>query len=449
MLRNVVIATLLFCLGGAAFFGFTRLEFANQLRFLGASIEKTQEIQPLIYRSEAPVYTTDFLNQKKEEFIRDKKTFISADLTQMSIVVYVGGEQAFETAITAKGKDTTPWETPAGVYEVRLKKRDHFSSIGRVHMPWSIQFQGNFFIHGVPYYPNGKEIFSQYSAGCIRLQTVDAKKIYGMVDIDTPVIVYESLKNITESKYEFQASAVSAKQFLVADIENGYVFTSLQDLQNVPIREVTQLLTSIVATEHLVVNRNIYVDENFIVPTIKPRLESGQKFRLYDYLYLALQEASHEATYGMVRPIGTEKALVFINEKARSIGMSTSLFTDPSGITNENSASAQDVFQLARYTYYNRSFLLKVTSDTVNDTGGNGKPRFSDIENKNVFTGDPMFVGGKSILKNGNVIGGVFIFNIKFKNDIRPIVMIFFNSTDVRKDVEIVNQFIQSNFVKI
>ena len=53
-------------------------------------------------------------------------------------------------------------------------------------------FQGNFFIHGWPYEPDGTPVASTYSGGCIRMATDDAKKIYDMSTLGMPVLVYKS-----------------------------------------------------------------------------------------------------------------------------------------------------------------------------------------------------------------------------------------------------------------
>ena len=52
-----------------------------------------------------------------------------------------------------------------------------------------IQFDGNYFIHGWPYYPDGTSVAKGYSGGCIRLSTEDAEELYGLVDIDMPIII--------------------------------------------------------------------------------------------------------------------------------------------------------------------------------------------------------------------------------------------------------------------
>lgn len=445
-MRIVIIAIIFFLLGAGALFAYGSYKSDAQMTFLRGAQVDVFDVQELRYPDINRTYTADFLNQKKEEYKREGKMFITADLTVMRLKLYQGKDVVLEAPITAKGKDGTSWETPAGLYEVLGKEPNHFSSIGRVYMPWSMQFQGNFFIHATPLRLNKTEIFSEYSAGCIRLDAVNAKRLYDLTPKNTPVIVYESLKNEKKIQYVFQAGQLSAQQFLVADIENGYVFTSSKDNDVVLVHDAVQLLTATVATEHLVVDRNIYVDKKYIVPTIKPRLESGQKFRLYDYLFPLLQESSHEAAYAVVRPMGIERAMNFINQKAQSVGMTSSQFVDPSGASDDNIASAQDLYQLVRYMYYNRMFLLALSAGEIIEEGYSAV-RFNDIENLNIFSDNPDFVGGKAIRADGNIVGGVFVFMKEVKGVKRPIAVVVLNSNDIKNDVRFINQFIEQNFI--
>src|SRR5882724_9446532 len=114
----------------------------------------------------------------KDDFISQKESFIEADLTAMQLSVYENGAVVKQVPILTKGRPGSWWETPAGLYQVQNKETNHFSSFGHVYMPWSMDFQGNFFIHGWPYEPDGTPVSSAYSGGCIRLATDDAEKLY-------------------------------------------------------------------------------------------------------------------------------------------------------------------------------------------------------------------------------------------------------------------------------
>src|SRR3989344_5762568 len=119
-----------------------------------------------------------FFEQVRERMTEEKLDFIEADLSEMKLRVYRKGEIAKEFPILTKGRPGSWWETPAGIYKVEGRIENHFSAFARVYLPWSLPFQGNFFIHGWPYYPDGTPVSTQYSGGCIRLSTDDAKALF-------------------------------------------------------------------------------------------------------------------------------------------------------------------------------------------------------------------------------------------------------------------------------
>jgi|GEM_PF-5331956 len=112
---------------------------------------------------------------------------IEIDLERMILATYYY-DQIQEYPVVAKGPPQH--STPTGSFNVLLKRPLHFSSKSHVWMPWSIQFHGDYFMHEIPYWPNGRRLTSQYSGGCVRLNIGDAKKVYDFVEVGMPVIVY-------------------------------------------------------------------------------------------------------------------------------------------------------------------------------------------------------------------------------------------------------------------
>jgi hypothetical protein len=143
----------------------------------------------------------------------------------MKIYTYENGEIIKEMNIVSKGKPESYYETPTGSYKVILKERNHFSSIGHVYMPYSMQFFGNFFIHGIPYYQDGEKVSSTYSGGCIRLADEDAKYIYEFSEKGTEVIIKNlddevTDKNISDVKFVKMMNALIALENVTMNQDN-------------------------------------------------------------------------------------------------------------------------------------------------------------------------------------------------------------------------------------
>jgi len=112
---------------------------------------------------------------------------IDVDLVKKNIWLYDNGECVAKYEVHRYGGPSTP--TPKGQFKVRTKEPNHFSSSALVWMPWSMNFNGDVFLHGIPYFPNGAILRGSYSHGCIQIPTDQAEKIYNFAQIGTPVFV--------------------------------------------------------------------------------------------------------------------------------------------------------------------------------------------------------------------------------------------------------------------
>src|SRR3989338_8392849 len=227
----------------------------------------------------------DYYRNVKRNLVEQKASFIDANLSSMKLVVYVGGVLQIEVPVLAKGKVGSWWETPAGVYQIQSKERNHFSTFGEVNQPWSLDFQGNFFIHGWPTYADGTAVSSSYSGGCIRLSTADASKVYAFAEVGMPVIVYNQEQTSDNFSYALKAPAISASEYLVVDIDTGTVLTQRDASTQVAIASITKLVTALVATEYINLDKEVRVPAEAIVYTSVPRLKPGQNIRAYDLLF--------------------------------------------------------------------------------------------------------------------------------------------------------------------
>jgi serine-type D-Ala-D-Ala endopeptidase (penicillin-binding protein 7) len=400
--------------------------------------ESDGKSEPLEFGSIPALADEDFFNTVHNKFIAEKSTFIEANLSKMELHYYVDGVEQLSFPILTKGREGSWWETPAGLYKVESKIKNHFSAFAKVNLPWSMPFQGNFFIHGWPYYPDGTPVSSQYSGGCIRLSTDDAKKLYDQVSAGTPLLVFEKDFARDDFKYDGGVTGVSAESYLAADIGNNTVFTEHNSREVKPIYSITKLVTALVAVEYINIERDITITQPMIIPTSKARLVVGQDYSVYDLLHPLLMESSNEAAEAIARSLGRDYFIGLMNQKAKAIGMDHTTFVDPSGKSAENVSTAQDLFVLAKYLYNNRSFILNMSAGK-DKSAAYGPSLFQGLQNFNVFADDEDFVGGKVGVRD---VGGYETIMSVFSTNLgtesgevkRPIVMIALDTPDNAKD---------------
>ncbi len=386
-----------------------------------------------------------FFAQTKQAFVSDKINFIEADLTDMKIRYYEAGEIKYETDILSKGKENSWWETPAGLYNIEGKEENHFSSFGHVNQPWSMVFQGNFFIHGWPEYPDGTPVPEGYSGGCIRLSTEDAKELYQMVSIDVPVLVHEKDFAGDNFLYEPKAPDVTTDHYLVADIGSNTILAGnhIDDIR--PIASLTKLMTALVAAEYINLDKSVPIIQEKYVTTLIPRLSGHYEASMYSLLQLLLVESSNEAAEVIASVIGRNNFIDKMNMKAESLGLSDTTFTDPSGLDNGNLSSTVDLMKLLQYIYHNRSFVLGLTRD-ANLATAYSSGDFGELNNFNGMEGVANFIGGKvgETLAAGQT--SATLHTVVIDGEERVISIILLNSKDRSYDVKTLHKYVREQY---
>jgi len=402
-------------------------------------------MQSLQYGSWPALSNADFFMKTRQEFINQKASFLEADLTTMKLRVYTEGALSKEMPILTKGRPGSWWETPAGLYTINSKEKNHFSSFGQVYSPWSMGFQGNFFVHGWPYYPDGTPVKSTYSGGCVRLSDKDAEEIFKMTKVGTPILVFEEAFGSDAFVYRAPAPDIPADAYLAADLKNNFVFFKKESTQVLPVASLTKLVTALVAAEYINLDQEVTVTTEMLVHTSKPRLRVGQRISTFNLLYPLLLESSNEAAHAIASLLGENRFVSLMNAKATAVGMRQTRFVDPAGSGEGNVSSAEDLFALSKYLYHNRSFILKLSAGRITNSAY-GTAYFKDLKNLNVFDKDPRFVGGKvgQTIEAKQVI--LSVFELEFLGEKRPVVLIALGSNDREKDATAMLAHVSNSF---
>ncbi len=386
----------------------------------------------------------DFFKVTKEKFIERKESFIEANLSQMKLTVYKDGLPVKEVPILTKGREGLWWQTPAGLYKIESKAKSHYSSFGHVYQPFSMAFQGNFFIHGWPHYKDGSKVTSQFSGGCIRLSDEDAEAVYNLVSVGYPVLVFEKGFTSDGFIYEELSPTLTAESYLIADLKNSFLFAGKGATTTMPAMSLTKLVTALVASEYINLDKDITVKERNLASTTVKRLKVGENVSAYSLLFPLLLESSNEAGEALATSLGQGYFISLMNRKAKAIGMQDTRFFDPSGTDLQNISTPEDMFHLARYIYLNRRFVFNITSERVQ--GSAYENTFSNLQNFNIYRGDSEFIGGKigkSEEAKENYVG---VFEMEFKGEVRPIVIILFGSEDVRVDTDRAREYLRERY---
>ncbi len=413
----------------------------------------------------------DYFNEVRNRFVEERASFVEANLTEMRLRVYHNGTVALEVPIKSKGRKGSWWETPSGLYSAQAKLGTHFSSFGQVYMPYSIPFQGNFFIHGWPYYADGTPVAEGYSGGCIRLEDVYAKQVYDLVEKGMPILVFEADETARNSfTYALNAPDISARSYLVADLDTNFLLLAGEPNTQVTTTLLAPLLMAVVASEHINMERNITATAAVLAGVEGSPIESGNSYRVYDLLHLLLQTGDVGAMQMFEYHLGDRRTVTLFNTKLKALGMEhTSLEARRAGEAWRMTTTASDMFLFAKYLLSNRSFILAMSTRTPN-TAIYGMPTFGTGGALHPFASESLFIGGSMPLArvsgvegrdpaavalafatpSGNTIGGsdelLSVFTTTFSDSERRLLFVALQAKDATQDTRNMRSFVRSMY---
>jgi D-alanyl-D-alanine carboxypeptidase/lipoprotein-anchoring transpeptidase ErfK/SrfK len=364
--------------------------------------------------------------------------FIAADLVNMELYLYQDGTSTAEYPILTKGKPGTPYETPSGVYTVLTKEVDHYNAGEQVHMPYSMEFYGNYFIHGWPTYNDGTPVASTYSGGCIRLSTDDAAKVYAFADKGTGVFVYDTGAATSAPPLMVSGNSLpplSASAYLVADVDTGDVYAEQNGQEQLPIASVTKLMTALVANETIMFDHEVTVPRGELQDVDVATDTAPETFVIGDLLYPLLMESNNNIADTLAQYYGTGAFVDWMNSQAKALDMASTTFADASGVSAEDVSTPEDLYRLAVYLANKKSFVWKITRTPQKTiTAGNGSSY--TFANFNEFSDLSSFVGGKVGHTTPAQDTMVSVFSMPVDGQQRRIAVIVLDSDDYTTDTQ-------------
>ena len=399
--------------------------------------------------------------------VPESEKLIAVDLNSMELSIYENGIQKKTFTILSRGRDGTVWETPTGKYTIQTKEPKHLSNMGGTWMPYSMQLNGNFYIHGWPTYQNGTNVSVAYSGGCIRLSTADAREVYALAVPGTRVLVNGGITKdayATTSRYYLHISEgggwgardntlpnVTAPAFVVSDAITGDVLWKRGASQPRSPGSLVSLATALTAVDTVDQYKLVRMGELLLGKSAlrKKTLGDADQLPLGTLIYPLLYDTNDTAAKVFTREYGERKFSAYMNEKAEAIGMTATHFGGGSSF-DVSTTTAHDLDTLLRYTLLHKHFLVAASLSSkrvIVDSGGNH--RF-EWENQNpwIKNGDPDYRGGIAKEEDDGSGSAMSLFDLPVSEfDARTVVIVILGSHDLLGDVSALKKFVAEHYV--
>ncbi|KKR67281.1 MAG: hypothetical protein UU10_C0049G0002 [Parcubacteria group bacterium GW2011_GWF1_40_6] len=234
---------------------------------------------------------------------------------------------------------------------------------------------------------------------------------------------------------------VSARAFLVGDLDTGEVIVAKNQDKKLPIASVSKLMTAVVTTEITKPENTTTISKEALATYGKNgELRLGEKIKVSDLIYPLLLESSNDAAEALALYFGREDFISKMNQKADKLKMSETVYQDPSGLSPNNQSTVADMFKLTGYITKQQPELLEITTK---QSYSNKKHSWSNISQ---FLGKDGYIGGKSGYTDAAKQTVVSLFSLPLgQNSNRPIAITLLGSSDRKRDVESILKYLRKN----
>ena len=159
--------------------------------------------------------------------------------------------------------------------------------------------------------------------------------------------------------------AVSATSACIIECDSGDVIYEKNSNKPMPMASTTKIMTAIVAIENAPMKKIITVSSEAVgIEGSSIYLCENERLTTEELLYALMLESANDAACALAIEIGgsVEGFVDMMNDKASSLGLRNTHFTNPHGLSDtEHYSTAQDLATLMAYCMKNETFA-KITS---------------------------------------------------------------------------------------
>lgn len=168
------------------------------------------------------------------------------------------------------------------------------------------------------------------------------------------------LFNIAVLAEEPKVNAISA---VIVDGDTGRILWGKNENKPMAMASTTKIMTALVALENSDIKKETTVSKNATLASpVKMHLAVGEKMTIEQLLYAMMLQSYNDSAVAVAEAVGgsVEKFCTMMNEKAKEIGCSDTVFETPNGLDKGNHHStAEDMSKIGVYALKNQN-LMKI-----------------------------------------------------------------------------------------
>lgn len=235
----------------------------------------------------------------------------------------------------------------------------------------------------------------------------------------------------------YQIPRTSGLAYVVADADTGEIIIEKNQDMVMPIASISKLITTLVAMDNMDLHKPLTVTKSSIeMYGTSGGLRLGEKILGTDLLYPLLMESSNDAAEVFAENYGYNDFIGLMNQKVKSIGMKSTSFVEPSGLSEKNVSTAADLQVLVQYITKNHPEIWDISRvrqySILNHSWTNG----SSISRKTSF------IGGKNGFTYEAYSTTASLFGLDIPGGKRRIAVTLLKSNARENDVDVLLRFV-------
>lgn len=248
---------------------------------------------------------------------------------------------------------------------------------------------------------------------------------------------------VSESKPELTVLSntppnLTAKAYVVLDMESGLVVAAKESDTVLPIASVTKLFTSLAVLSTLDVSQTAVVSPYDVwSPEPFGKLSIGEEYTYRDLVFPLLLESSNDAA-ALFERVTDRQVIEAMNSVASDAGLTKTKFTDASGLSAGNVSTANDLAIYLKYLNKKQPHVLDITR--LPQYVG---PYTGWVNNSPVFGAD--YQGGKHgyTEEAGRTLAAIFSLSVGQTK--RDFIVVILGSRDIVSEANKLKTFTQEN----
>lgn len=209
----------------------------------------------------------------------------------------------------------------------------------------------------------------------------------------------ESLKPMRDwTCHQPDISALAAISIEEGEMSGDKILFNKNESKILPIASLTKLMTALIVLENYNLDEITTVKQGAVDQEgTQGNLTAGNQLSVRNLLYIMLIESSNDAAYALAEIKGINNFIGLMNNRAKSLGLLNTNFTDVDGLSSGDYSTADDLAKFAKYLLENDPMIWNILSLDKYALYAPAGDFHHELINTNELLGKvPDIVGGKT-----------------------------------------------------